>query len=72
LLNTWWMCDLTVCSLITSARAISLALVAALEADLGPARKSTRARLLRPLLRCAAIVPLFIKGWPLAANSRPQ
>lgn len=38
----------------------SLVLFAVLEADLGPARKVSRLRLLRPLLMSASIVPLFL------------
>jgi len=37
-------------------------LFAVLEADLGPARKLSRFRLLRPLLTTASIVPLFLEA----------
>jgi hypothetical protein len=37
-----------------------LVLLAVLEADLGPARKVGRFRLLRPLLLCISIVPMFL------------
>jgi hypothetical protein len=40
----------------------ALVLIAVLEADLGPARKVTRLRLLRPLLLAAAIVPMFLEA----------
>jgi hypothetical protein len=40
--------------------AIVLAVV--LEADIGPHRKITRFRVLRPILTAAAIVPLYLKG----------
>ncbi len=39
-----------------------LVLFAVLEADLGPARKVTRFRLLRPLLLTASIVPMFLEA----------
>ena len=39
-----------------------LVLFAVLEADLGPARKVSRFRLLRPLLMTASIVPLFLEA----------
>ncbi len=39
-----------------------LVLFAVLEADLGPARKVSRFRLLRPLLLSASIVPLFLEA----------
>jgi Kef-type K+ transport system membrane component KefB len=39
-----------------------LVLFAVLEADLGPARKVSRFRLLRPLLLTASIVPMFIEA----------
>ncbi len=38
----------------------ALVLFAVLEADLGPARKVSRFRLLRPLLMTASIVPMFL------------
>jgi hypothetical protein len=38
-----------------------LVLAAVLEADLGPHRKITKFRLLRPILLAAAVVPLFIE-----------
>ncbi len=37
-------------------------LLAVLEADIGPHRKITAFRILRPILLAAVIVPLFIKG----------
>lgn len=40
----------------------AIVLFAVLEADLGPARKVTTFRLLRPLLTTAAIVPLFLEA----------
>jgi hypothetical protein len=40
----------------------ALVLFAVLEADLGPARKLSRFRLLRPLLLSAAIVPMFLEA----------
>ena len=40
----------------------ALVLFAVLEADLGPSRKITRFRLLRPLLLAAGIVPLFLQA----------
>jgi hypothetical protein len=40
----------------------ALVLFAVLEADLGPARKISRLRLLRPLLMSASIVPLFLQA----------
>ena len=40
----------------------ALVLFAVLEADLGPARKISRIRLLRPLLMSASIVPLFLQA----------
>jgi hypothetical protein len=40
----------------------ALVLFAVLEADLGPARKISRMRLLRPLLLSASIVPLFLEA----------
>jgi hypothetical protein len=39
----------------------AVVLAAVLEADLGPHRKITKFRLLRPILLAAAIVPLFIE-----------
>ena len=39
-----------------------LVLFAVLEADLGPARKVSRFRLLRPLLLSASIVPMFLEA----------
>ncbi len=39
-----------------------LVLFAVLEADLGPARKVSRFRLLRPLLLSASIVPIFLEA----------
>ncbi len=39
-----------------------LVLLAVLEADLGPTRKVSRLRILRPLLTSAAIVPLFVQA----------
>lgn len=38
-----------------------LVLAAVLEADLGPHRKITKFRLLRPILLAAAVIPLFIE-----------
>jgi hypothetical protein len=47
--------------MLTNALIINaLVLFAVLEADLGPTRKVTRLRLLRPLLLAASIVPLFL------------
>jgi hypothetical protein len=49
--------------MLTNALIINgLVLVAVLEADLGPARKLSRMRLLRPLLMSASIVPLFLEA----------
>lgn len=49
--------------MLTNALIINgLVLCAVLEADLGPARKVTRLRLLRPLLLAASIVPLFLEA----------
>ena len=49
--------------MLTNALIINgLVLFAVLEADLGPARKVTRLRLLRPLLLAASIVPLFLEA----------
>ena len=47
--------------MLTNALIINgLVLFAVLEADLGPARKLTRFRLLRPLLLSASIMPMFL------------
>jgi hypothetical protein len=49
--------------MLTNALIVNaLVLFAVLEADLGPARKITRLRLLRPLLLSASIVPLFLQA----------
>lgn len=49
--------------MLTKALIINaLVLFAVLEADLGPARKVGRFRLLRPLLLAASIVPLFLEA----------
>jgi hypothetical protein len=49
--------------MLTKALIINaLVLFAVLEADLGPARKVSRFRLLRPLLLAASIVPLFLEA----------
>jgi hypothetical protein len=40
----------------------ALVLFAVLEADLGPARKVSRFRLLRPLLTAATVAPLFLQA----------
>jgi hypothetical protein len=49
--------------MLTKALIINaVVLFAVLEADLGPARKLTRFRLMRPLLTCLAIVPLFLEA----------
>jgi hypothetical protein len=48
-------------AMLTKALIVNgLVLFAVLEADLGPARKVSRFRLLRPLLMCISIVPLFV------------
>jgi hypothetical protein len=50
-------------SMLTNALIINaLVLFAVLDADLGPTRKVTRLRLLRPLLLAASIVPLFLEA----------
>jgi Kef-type K+ transport system membrane component KefB len=50
-------------AMLTKALIVNvLVLLAVLEADLGPARKITRFRLLRPLLLAAAIVPMFLEA----------
>jgi hypothetical protein len=50
-------------AMLTKALIINaLVLFAVLEADLGPARKVSRFRLLRPLLLAASIVPLFLQA----------
>jgi hypothetical protein len=62
--------DGAICNPVESEKAMlrdalivnALVLFAVLEADLGPARKVTRFRLLRPLLMSAAIVPLFVQA----------
>jgi hypothetical protein len=49
--------------MLTNALIINgLVLFAVLEADLGPARKLSRFRLLRPLLLSASIVPMFLEA----------
>jgi hypothetical protein len=49
--------------MLTNALIVNaLVLFAVLEADLGPARKISRFRLLRPLLMSASIVPLFLQA----------
>jgi hypothetical protein len=49
--------------MLTNALIVNgLVLFAVLEADLGPARKLSRVRLLRPLLMSASIVPLFLQA----------
>jgi hypothetical protein len=49
--------------MLTNALIVNaLVLFAVLEADLGPARKITRLRLLRPLVMSASIVPLFLQA----------
>ena len=49
--------------MLTNALIVNgLVLFAVLEADLGPARKVSTFRLLRPLLMAAAIVPLFLQA----------
>jgi hypothetical protein len=50
-------------AMLTKALIVNaLILFAVLEADLGPARKVGRFRLLRPLLLSASIVPLFLEA----------
>lgn len=50
-------------TMLTNALIVNaLVLFAVLEADLGPARKVSRFRLLRPLTLSAAIVPLFLQA----------
>ena len=50
-------------STLTQAMLVNvLVLVSVLATDLGPARKVGKARILRPLLVAAVIVPLFIKA----------
>lgn len=49
--------------MLTNALIINgLVLFAVLESDLGPARKLSRFRLLRPLLLSASIVPMFLEA----------
>jgi hypothetical protein len=49
--------------MLTNALIVNaLVLFAVLEADLGPARKITRFRLVRPLLLSASVVPLFLQA----------
>jgi hypothetical protein len=49
--------------MLTTALIINgLVLFAVLESDLGPARKLSRSRLLRPLLLSASIVPMFLQA----------
>jgi hypothetical protein len=49
--------------MLTSALIVNgLVLFAVLESDLGPARKLSRFRLLRPLLLSASIVPMFLEA----------
>ena len=49
--------------MLTNALIINgLVLFAVLESDLGPARKLSRLRLLRPLLLSASIVPMFLQA----------
>jgi hypothetical protein len=49
--------------MLTNALIVNgLVLFAVLEADLGPARKISRLRLLRPLLLSASVVPLFLQA----------
>jgi hypothetical protein len=50
-------------TMLTNALIVNgLVLFAVLEADLGPARKLGRFRILRPLLLSAAIVPMFLEA----------
>jgi hypothetical protein len=50
-------------AMLTKALIVNaLVLFAVLEADLGPARKVTNFRLLRPLLTTALVVPLFLEA----------
>ena len=50
-------------TMLTNALIVNgLVLFAVLEADLGPARKVSRFRLLRPLLLTGAIVPMFLEA----------
>ncbi len=50
-------------AMLTKALIVNgLVLFAVLEADLGPARRVSRFRLLRPLLMTASIVPLFLEA----------
>jgi hypothetical protein len=50
-------------TMLTNALIINgLVLFAVLESDLGPARKLSRLRLLRPLLLSASIVPMFLQA----------
>ncbi len=50
-------------TMLTNALIVNgLVLFAVLESDLGPARKLSRFRLLRPLLLSAAIVPMFVQA----------
>jgi hypothetical protein len=50
-------------AMLTKALIVNgLVLFAVLEADLGPGRKVSRFRLLRPLLMSASIVPLFLEA----------
>ena len=50
--------------MLTNALIINgLVLFAVLEADLGPARKVSRFRLLRPVLLAGSIVPLFLEAF---------
>ena len=49
--------------MLTNALIVNgLVLLAVLESDLGPARKLSRFRLLRPLLLSVAIVPMFLEA----------
>jgi hypothetical protein len=50
-------------TMLTNALIVNgLVLFAVLEADLGPARKLSRFRMLRPLLLSATIVPMFLEA----------
>jgi hypothetical protein len=50
-------------TMLTNALIINgLVLLAVLESDLGPARKLSRLRLLRPLLLSVSIVPMFLQA----------